>query len=249
VQDKAVPRDLLGRPYSPALLRELRLGKPPANKGKHYPAEVLSPAEVRRLLAAARGMRQQCTALRNATMIAVQWRCGLRVAELLALEPRDIDLEYGELLVRNGKGSKRRALGLDAETVALLRSWMEWRDERGFAPDTTLFVTIVQGRYQRAGRPISYTTYVEMLKRCARRARIYKRVHTHGLRHTFAVELLREGVPPTIIQKLLGHKSLHHTLVYLDHLLPGEAIDRQRQRRWPAEIAAELVDEDLPVAA
>ena len=85
-----------------------------------------------------------------------------------------------------------------------------------------------------------------MLQRCARRARIYKRVHTHGLRHTFAVDcLIRDELPVTVIQKLQGHKSLHHTLVYLDHLMPGEALDRHRGRRWPAETARTSGDRAL----
>ena len=64
-----------------------------------------------------------------------------------------------------------------------------------------------------------------MMKRRAQRAGIVKRVHPHGLRHTFADEL-RALVDVVTISKLLGHSSIGVTSRYLDHLTNGDAIDR-----------------------
>jgi integrase len=63
-----------------------------------------------------------------------------------------------------------------------------------------------------------------MLPRLARRAGIDKRVHAHGLRHTFAVELEAAGTPVTTISKLLGHSSVAVTARYLDHLTNRQAV-------------------------
>jgi len=71
-----------------------------------------------------------------------------------------------------------------------------------------------------------------MLPRLARKADVNKRVHAHGFRHTFAVELTREGVPVIYIQRLLGHSSLATTSVYLASLSPEEALDSVRFREW-----------------
>lgn len=51
-----------------------------------------------------------------------------------------------------------------------------------------------------------------------------KRVHPHGLRHTYAEELCRAGADVVTISKLLGHSSIAVTARYLDHLSNGEAI-------------------------
>ena len=68
------------------------------------------------------------------------------------------------------------------------------------------------------GTPVS-DDYVRMLlRRLAAKAGIEKRVHPHGFRHSFAVELEAEGVPVTVISKLLGHSSIAVTSRYLDHL-------------------------------
>jgi integrase len=61
---------------------------------------------------------------------------------------------------------------------------------------------------------------------------VTKRAHAHALRHTFAVELAREGVPMPLIQQLLGHSSLAVTSVYLASLSPEEALDAVRNREW-----------------
>jgi site-specific recombinase XerD len=64
-----------------------------------------------------------------------------------------------------------------------------------------------------------------MLHRLAAQAGVEKRVHPHGLRHTFAVELEAAGVPVTTISKLLGHSSVAVTARYLDHLTNAQAIE------------------------
>jgi integrase len=71
-----------------------------------------------------------------------------------------------------------------------------------------------------------------MVKRLAARAGIDKRVHAHGLRHTHAAELAREGIPVNMIQAQLGHESLATTDRYLRHIAPAELVQTIRQREW-----------------
>jgi site-specific recombinase XerD len=66
----------------------------------------------------------------------------------------------------------------------------------------------------------------------AKRAGIRKRVHAHGFRHTFAVELSQEGVPLHDIQQLLGHTSLATTEIYLRSLSPEASLSAVRGREW-----------------
>jgi len=75
--------------------------------------------------------------------------------------------------------------------------------------------------------------YVRSLfKRLAKRAGIAKRVHPHGLRHTFASGLADARIDLRIIQKALGHSSLSTTQRYVDHVCPRAVIDALRNREW-----------------
>jgi integrase/recombinase XerD len=80
-----------------------------------------------------------------------------------------------------------------------------------------------------------YSVYVrQMIARMARRANIEKRVTPHTLRHTFAVDLERSGMPVTAISKLLGHSSVSVTSRYLDHLTNSEAVTQFTRTELPA---------------
>jgi hypothetical protein len=69
------------------------------------------------------------------------------------------------------------------------------------------------------------------MPRLAAKANIEKRVHAHGLRHTHASELAREGVPMNVIQAQLGHSNLGTTSRYLAHIAPAEVIPLGRFAR------------------
>jgi integrase len=93
-----------------------------------------------------------------------------------------------------------------------------------------VFCTITAGNL---GRPVGAAYWREAIKRLGVKAGIEKRVHSHGLRHTHAVELMREGVPLLVISRQLGHSSLGITQRYLDHLEPGEVVATMQARSWP----------------
>ena len=216
--------ELAGR--SPVTIPSYRQGVRPANAGKKYPAEIYSRDEIDRLLAA---MGRGNAGARNRALTAVMWRCGLRVAEVIALEPKDVDLTAGTVQVLHGKGNRARRVGIDQEAIAQIDVWLTRRRKLEIPARRPLFCVISRPTL---GKEL-YTAYVrEMLKDAAARAGIEKRVHPHGLRHTFAVELSRSGVPLKQIQRALGHSSVATTDRYIDHLEPLEVVRMMRSREW-----------------
>lgn len=216
-----------GRRRSPITLPGYRLGMKPANYGQKYPAEILTREEISKLLAAC--SRRGPSGLRNRALIVVMWRTGLRIAEALALHRKDVDLQHGTITVLHGKGDRRRTVGIDPQALALLEQWIVRRRELGIGPASPLFCTISKPR---PGRPVKDSYVREALKDLARKAGIEKRVHPHGLRHTHAAELAREGVPLHIIRRQLGHADLAMTARYIEHLTPMDVISAMQQREW-----------------
>ncbi len=224
--------DRRGHPRPAVTLPGYRQGEHPPNYGMKLPAEILTPAEIRRLLDAC--ARRGPSGLRNRALIVVLWRGGLRSAEALALELRDVDQEAGTVTIRHGKGNRRRVVGLDPPAFAVLERWLAVRRELGIPRGAPVFCMITNGN---RGRPMGAAYWREAIKKLGVKAGIEKRVHSHGLRHTHAVELMREGVPLLVIQRQLGHSSLQITQRYLDHLEPGEVVATMQARTWGQESA------------
>jgi len=186
---------------------------------KKYPPEPLTPSEVKALLAAC--PPNSPVGLRNRALIVVLWRAGLRSAEARALEPHDLD--NGVVRVRCGKGSKSRVVAVDSEAWTVLQTWMECkaRLDIGGPVLSTL-----------KGKPLWASYCRNLFKRLGKRAGLRKRIHQHGLRHSFAAGLADEKVDIRIIQKALGHGSLSTTQAYVDHLMPTAVIDVLKARAW-----------------
>jgi site-specific recombinase XerD len=126
----------------------------------------------------------------------------LRVQEALALAEHDLDHRRGSILVRRGKGGRRREVGMDEWGWEQLRPWLSARAQLPLGP---LFC-IIDGPTR--GRPWSGAAVHGEFRRLAARAGVRRRFAPHQLRHAHALELAREGVPLNIIQHQLGHASL-----------------------------------------
>ena len=202
---------------------------PPWNKGKKLPAEVLTKREARRLLNQCtnvlRGGKNIFCGPRNKALLTILYRGMLRCQEALSLMQKDVDLEAGTVHILHGKGDKARLIGMDSGTITILKDYEEKRAERGVNGSDHFFCTLT-------GKPLSGVFVRNLCKQLALRAEIRKRVHPHGLRHTGAVELLKEGVNVVEIQHILGHSSLATTVVYLDHLNPGQIINTMQNRKF-----------------
>lgn len=194
---------------------------PPTNSGVTFPKEVLTETEARALLHAP--STRAPTGLRNRATIAIMYGSGLRLAEALALRPVDVDIEELSIRVLHGKNDKPRTVGIDAGALVHVVRWIDARKVLRI-PGKVLLCTLdggpLQPRYVRA-----------MLTRYADRVGIDKRVHPHGLRHTHAAELERQGFTVSEIQQQLGHSNLHTTATYLNHISPSARIRKIANRR------------------
>ena len=118
--------DRAGRRRSPATMPGFHAGRPPRNKGLRYPAD---PPKVEEIIAVMRAAGDVAHGRRLRGLIVILWRAGLRIHEALALAEADLDQRRGALLVRRGKGGRRREVGMDAWGWDELQPWLELRLE------------------------------------------------------------------------------------------------------------------------
>ncbi len=216
--------DSAGRRRSPATLPGYHAGRPPRNKGQRYPAD---PPTVEEIIAVMRQAVDDRHGWRLRALIVALWRGGLRVQEALALTEPDLDPRRGSVLVRNGKGGRRREIGMDTWGWEQLRPWLTARSELPMGP---LFC-IIDGPTR--GRPWSSAGVRVELRRFAAQAGVRRRFAPHQLRHAHALELAREGVALNIIQRQLGHANLGTTSIYLQGIDTEEIIAAVHARRAP----------------
>lgn len=189
-------------------------GDEPGNKGRTFPPEPLTPDEVAAIIAGCSPRAR--TGIRNRALLMLLYRSGLRISEALALKPSDVDLKRHTCRVLHGKGDKATVRGFHPTATDALARWIDTRRGLGLR-NGPLFCTLDGGHL--------YPQYVRiLLGRLAEKAGVDKRVHPHGLRHTFADELRAAGVDVVVISKLLGHSSISVTSRYLDHLTNDRAV-------------------------
>lgn len=140
---------------------------------------------------------------RNTAIVVMLAYSGLRVAELVALDRDDVDVEAGTIHVRHGKGDRERYVPLHALAGKALTRYLT----RRFDEDEALFVSRKHAR-------LSTSQVRRIVESVAGEAGIHKRVTPHKLRHTFATLLLDKGLDVRVIQELLGHASITSTMIY-----------------------------------
>jgi integrase/recombinase XerD len=199
-------------------------GRPAPNAGRKYPAEPLTPAEVTAIVGQC--SRRAPTGIRNRALLTLLYRSGLRVSEILAVRPSDVDMNKHSIRLLDTKSGQPQTRGFHPSADDALARWIDTRKALG-AGGKRLFCTL-------AGTPLSDDYVRGLLRRLGAKAGISKRVHPHGLRHTFAVELEDAGTPVTVISKLLGHSTVAVTARYLDHLTNSQAVTALETTDLPA---------------
>lgn len=189
-------------------------GDEPGNKGRTFPPEPLTPDEVAAVIAGCSPRAR--TGIRNRALLILLYRSGLRISEALALKPADVDLKRHTARVLHGKGDKATVRGFHPSATDAIARWIDTRKDLGLR-NGPLFCTL-------DGAPLSDRYVRNLLHRLADKAGVDKRVHPHGMRHTFADELRAGGMDVVAISKLLGHSSIAVTSRYLDHLTNGQAV-------------------------
>ena len=161
--------------------------------------QVLDPDEAARLVEVP---ADDAIGRRDRALLELFYSSGLRLAELCALRWRDLDLHGGEVRVL-GKGSKTRIVPVGSHARAALAAWGA---DVGVVADAPVF----PGRRG----PISPRAVQSRLRTLAQRQGIWKRVHPHLLRHSFASHVLESSGDLRGVQELLGHADIATTQIY-----------------------------------
>ena len=167
-----------------------------AKREKTLP-DVLSKEEVRAILSAV------VTDLRFWCMFSVLYSAGLRISELLALKPDDINVSRSLIRVRQGKGRKDRFTLLSKPLIKKLTEYREL-----YKPKVWMFE-------RTPGAPFTESIVSKRLKAAAREAGITKRIYPHLLRHSFATHLIEQGTDLKIVKELMGHNNIKTTEMYV----------------------------------
>ena len=216
--------DAAGHRRQPVTLPGYHAGRPPRNKGRRYPAD---PPAVEEIIAVMRTAGAGADGVRLRALIVVLWRAGLRIGEALALAETDLDARRGAVLIRAGKGGKRREVGMDSWGWEQLEPWQQLRVRFPVGP----LLCVIHG--PTAGRHWEAASARRQLGRTAAAAGVRRRFAPHQLRHAHAIEMAHEGVPLVVIQRQLGHAHLGVTSIYLQGIDNAEIIDAVHARRAP----------------
>jgi integrase len=177
---------------------------PPGRKpnAERRAREYLTEAEVEKLCQVAR--KRGRYGARDATMILICYRHGLRVGELVNVRWTQLDLDAGRFHVNRLKGSENSVHPLSGAEIRALRAIR--RDQPADARHVFL---------SERGAPISTAGFARMLTRTAEAAGLGElKVHPHALRHGCGYKLANDGHDTRALQLYLGHRQIQHTVRY-----------------------------------
>jgi type 1 fimbriae regulatory protein FimB/type 1 fimbriae regulatory protein FimE len=164
--------------------------------------EHLSEREIGRLIEAARKNRE---GHRDALMILLAYRHGLRASELVDLQWSQVDLAHSVIHIRRLKNGNPATHPLTGNELRGLRKL-----QREAPASTFVFVSM-------RGTPFTVSGFRRMLERVAAEASMEDlKVHPHMLRHAAGYKLANQGTDTRTIQAYLGHKSIQHTVRYTE---------------------------------
>lgn len=206
---------------------------------------VLTPEEVQAVLHEMEGP--------NGLVARLLYGAGLRLSEALRLRVKDLDFDYGQITVRQGKGKKDRCTMLPTTLKTPLRRQLRksrpvWEEDKDAGYGTASMPTALERKYPNAADEWGWqyvfpsqsrsedprsgdikrhhrspSAVQKAMKRAVRAAGITKSASCHTLRHSFATHLLAQGTDIRTVQDLLGHDDLRSTQVYTHVLQDGQA--------------------------
>jgi integrase/recombinase XerD len=176
---------------------------------KRLPQEVLSVAEVERLLAVPDV--SDPLGVRDRTMLELFYSTGIRRTELCRLELPDLNTERRTLHVRLGKGKKDRVVPVGERAVAWLQRYLKEVRPR-LCLDTRTPALFLTGY----GEDFNPDVLSRMVSAWLRKAGLKRQGCCHVLRHSCATHMLENGADIRFIQQLLGHEKLDTTAIYTE---------------------------------
>lgn len=144
--------------------------------------------------------------VRARTILLLFYETGIRLAELIGIDNKDVDLEARKLKV-TGKRNKQRIIPFGEELAQALTGYVSLRDDTVEKQSDALFVN-------NKGRRIGRCQVQNLVRRCLSEVTTLKKRSPHVLRHSFATAMLNNGAGLESVKKLLGHASLETTEVY-----------------------------------
>jgi len=197
---------------------------PPPKAAKRLP-QVMSEAEVGKLLRTRVAGKSDSQRLRNAAIMELLYASGIRRAELVGLNVSDVDIERRTMRVL-GKGNKQRMVFMNEAAASAIRAYLGTRPR---SADEALFLSNRKTR-------LSHRQAWVIFREFAQLSGLNKHVTPHVMRHSFATHLLENGADIMTIKELLGHESLSTTQIYtnvsLEHMRRSyeEAHPRDREK-------------------
>lgn len=161
--------------------------------------EILTPREITALFEA-------CETHKEKAVLSIFYGLGLRRSEAESLVMTDVNFKTSFLVVREGKGKKRRVLPMNQAISENLKNYV--LKERTVTGDTNSFFS------SRIGLKLSGNTMNKILKQLLERAGIEKEISLHCLRHSIATHLLENGLSVEYVRDFLGHQHLESTQIY-----------------------------------
>lgn len=161
--------------------------------------EYLTPDEINRLMKAARTNRQ---GHRDATMILLAYRHGLRASEVCALRWDQFDLEQGTVHVNRLKNGLESVHPLTGGELRALRKLK--REE-----PLSRFLFLSERK-----APMTADGFLKLVRRAGERAKIEFPIHPHMIRHACGYKLANDGRDTRAIQLYMGHRNIQNTVIY-----------------------------------
>src|SRR6266480_64846 len=164
--------------------------------------EYLTEREVERLMKAAADNRH---GHRDATMILLAFRHGLRASELSSLRWEQVDLTHGRLHVTRAENGIDSVHPLTGSELRALRRLQREQEQ----PGRYVFMS-------ERGTPMSAVGFRRIITRLGAAAKMPFQIHPHMLRHACGYKLANQGVDTRALQHYLGHKNIQHTVRYTE---------------------------------
>ncbi len=163
-------------------------------------------------------------AIRDRAMMELMYGAGLRLAELVSVDVRDVQLRSGELRVI-GKGDKERKVPFSGMATEWVGKWLRVRGDLATPGEPALFVS-------KLGNRISHRSVQKRMAEWGQKQSVASHISPHKLRHSFATHMLEASNNLRAVQELLGHENISTTQIYthLDFQHLAQAYDQAHPR-------------------
>ncbi|MBE4089466.1 tyrosine recombinase XerC [Vibrio parahaemolyticus] len=163
-------------------------------------------------------------AIRDRAMMELMYGAGLRLAELVSVDVRGVQLRSGELRVI-GKGDKERKVPFSGMATEWVGKWLRVRGDLAAPGEPALFVS-------KLGTRISHRSVQKRMAEWGQKQSVASHISPHKLRHSFATHMLESSNNLRAVQELLGHENISTTQIYthLDFQHLAQAYDQAHPR-------------------